>query len=303
MSRREFDSLYPHKNSAIIQCMNLSKYIPLDKSWIIRMGILDLVNGKEENSIKFLDSQETLSADLEALRGVLADWREKDEVEVGESGTLYRFLKFLSWKTGAKKKFILSGTLKTRNICDDPGIINWPQAKLLELDNGTSQLASAAALLGNKERISNPPYKLKVTYEAIDHWKEMNGRRNTWQSRPDQTISKQAEVFSVLLSGSKVDFVPEQAEDYCFARAFDFISKEEGQRRWPSLRGHESDRILEMETALEQYKSGEPVISKDHRVVQALAMKGAVEKKKVSFKHPEAVSKSWPEFWNFLDQQ
>ena len=31
------------------------------------------------------------------------------------------------------------------------------------------------------------------------------------------------------------------------ARAFGFISKEEGEEKWPSLRGHESDRIEEME--------------------------------------------------------
>lgn len=34
-------------------------------------------------------------------------------------------------------------------------------------------------------------------------------------------------------------------EDYCFARAFNFITKDEGEQQWPQLHNHESDRLVE----------------------------------------------------------
>ncbi|MFC1728112.1 hypothetical protein ACFLZ7_01445 [Nanoarchaeota archaeon] len=262
-------------------------YIPLDKSWIIRMGLLDLLNS-HKNIIEFLEKQKNLSDDLKALYRALIDWNSDEPIDVGESGTLYRFLKFASWKLGLKKEFILSGTLKNRNICDNPEIINWPQEKLITLDGGTSQWASAAALAGDDEEIDNPPYKLKITYEAIKHWKTSN-----WEIRFDKTILAQASAYLQWLKTGKMDFKPEQAEDYCFARAFDLISAEEGEKLWPSLHGHESDRIKEMEEQLQKEK----ITSKDHRVVHAIAM---LRKSKENVQNPECVNKSWPQFWMFL---
>ncbi|KPJ55780.1 hypothetical protein AMJ49_06350, partial [Parcubacteria bacterium DG_74_2] len=68
----------------------------------------------------------------------------------------------------------------------------------------------------------------------------------------------------------------------------------EGEKRWPSLRGHESDRIAEMEQALRQTE----VVSRDHRVIQAIAM---LKRNKVAIKYPDSVRKSWPQFWKFLN--
>ena len=102
------------------------KYIPLDKSWMIRIGFLDLIN-RYDDSIKYLKKQyNELSDDLKSLYNASIAWRGNKEINVGESGTLYRFLKFASWKLNLNKKFILKGTLKTRKICDDPKIINYP---------------------------------------------------------------------------------------------------------------------------------------------------------------------------------
>ena len=60
------------------------KYIPLDKSWIIRMGILDLINSYPD-TLNFLKKQEKLSDDLQALLQALIDWNSKKEINVGES--------------------------------------------------------------------------------------------------------------------------------------------------------------------------------------------------------------------------
>ena len=265
-------------------------YIPLDKSWIIRMGVLDLINGNDK-AVKFLEKQENLGDDLKALLRALKSWGGT-EVDVGESGTLYRFLKFASWKLGLNKKFILKGTLVGRDICDNSEIVNWPLKRLLKLDNGTSQWASAAVLFGNKEIIENPPFKLKLSYEAVKDWNK------DWEPRYDRTILKQAITFLKLLKGKKnVGFILKQAESYCFARVFGFVSKEIGEKLFPNLHGHESDRILEME---EQLKS-DKVSSKDHRVVQAIAMYQKLNGKSNDILYPSCVSKSWSQFWKFLE--
>lgn len=271
--------------------------IPLDKSWVIRMGILDLVNGSRQIS-DFLASQSDLGDDLLALQRAVSTWNSGEPIDVGESGTLYRLLKFASWKLGLNKKFIMRGTLPHRKITNDPEIINWPQSELLKLDNATSQWATAAVLLGDPERLTDVPYKLKLTYEAVEHW----NNNKPWQPKYDETILNQAFAFIGMKNGEEVQFAPEQAEDFCFAYTFGMVTAEEGEKRWPSLRGHESDRIVEMQTQLKNAQEGRIVNSNDHRVVQALAMWGLLNNKKISFKNEKAVNKSWPQFWRFLTE-
>lgn len=272
----------------------INTYIPLDKSWIIRMGVLDLLHDKH-NIDHFLSAHEQeLNDDLRALGRAITAWRNHEPVDVGESGTLYRFLQFASWKLGRNDTFIKQGTLTHRNISADAHIVKLSQEELLTLDNNTSQWASAAALAGNPHRVANPPFKLQTTYDAIAHWEQQSTLGKSWEARRDATIEKQARAYAEWKRTGNMKFTPEQAEDYCFARAFDLMSAEEGETRWPSLRTHESDRIAEMESEM----LNTTVASRDHRVVQALAMRYGNEKK---FLHPECVAKSWPEFWEFLE--
>jgi len=275
-------------------------YIPIDKSWTMRMGLLDLLN-EESHTLKVLAREKELGDDLLALRRCIVDWKSDRSLEVGESGTLYRFLQFASWKLNLNKQFVLTGSLKDRHITQNPDIVRYPLAELLTLDNGTSQWASAAVLMGNDEVIENPPYKLALTYEALAHWKKRRKRKKQWTVRKDETILRQATTFFGMLVEKESLFSPEQAEDYCFARAFGYISKDEGARRWPSLRGHESDRIEEMEHALRSLEAGGPIISKDHRVVQAIVMLAIREGMAADIVYPSSVNKSWPQFWEFVE--
>ncbi len=272
------------------------------------MGILDLVHSKNtivhflENQI--LASQKNLGDDLQALLRVAKVWDKNEPLDVGESGTLYRLLKFACWKLNLDKKFIISGTLKNRHITDNPSIVDLPLAELLKLDNGTSQWATAAVLLGSKEKlekIDNPPYKLVLTYEAVGHWNSQNEKGEAWKPRYDQTITQQALIYLQMLKGIQSNFHPMQAEDYCFAYTFGYITVAEGEKLWPSLRGHESDRIEEMTRELVNAKNGREITSRDHRVVQAIAMWSKVEKRDVKILYPQSVNKSWPQFWDFID--
>ena len=272
----------------------LENYIPLDKSWIIRMGVLDMVNG-QKNINKFLKKQKDIGEDLIALKHASEDWNKK-EINVGESGTLYRFLQFASWKLNLEKKFIRKGTLKTRKITSDSRIVDYPLEKLLKLDNSTSQWASASVLMGNSVKPKKIPFKLATTYEAVRHWK----KNKPWVSKYDKTIQKQAETFLKLLKGQKPKFKPAQGEDFCFAYIFGYISKKEAENKWPALKGHESNRFTEMDTMIKNAKSGKSIDSKDHRVIQAIAMWAMVNDKKVNITYPDSVNKSWPQFWEFM---
>lgn len=290
-------------------------YIPLDKSWHIRMGVLDLLTGMKD-TIMFLEQfmkKRELSYDLESLYQSSVVWSHGSRcVYVGESGTLYRFLRFADWYLGGKKEFGVSGTLKERRkeMCQDPDIVNWNLEELLKLDHRTSQWASAAVICSevfddyNIERIETDRDKLNLTYEAVDHWKEKMAKGERWEIRYDDTLATQAVAYLELLKTGEMEFMPEHAEDYCFARAFGIIHADDAEHyraRWSSLEGHESKRIDEMEKALSQYSSGEIVDSRDHRVVQAVAMLAKYDGKKARFEYRKCVGKSWPEFWKFLE--
>ncbi len=115
-------------------------YIPLDKSWIIRMGVLDLVDGYRDCIDYLTLNDKELGDDLRSLCLASNQWNNNKPVEVGESGTLYRFLKFASWKFGLDKEFKLEGSLieRAKKMCNDPEIVNYSLDELLKLDNKTS---------------------------------------------------------------------------------------------------------------------------------------------------------------------
>lgn len=290
-----------HEQDRLEQRLVHEGHISLDKSWMMRMGFMDLMQGSTRTVelLAPLAQKKLLGDDLMALYEASVCWLAgSPDIYVGESATLYRFLQFAAWKLEIEKNFILDGTLKDRPMAKDKGIVHWSQEKLLELN--TSQYASAAALMGDKKRIENPPFKLKVTYDAIGHYEERKTSETGWGIRYDETLLKQAVAFLKALKTGVMEFKIGQAEDYCFARAFGLITKEEGLLLYKSLTGHETNRIEEMERALETASRIGVVDSLDHRVVQAVVMLYRFMGKPIEVVHPEAVNKSWPEFPRFI---
>lgn len=268
--------------------------MPWDKSWGLRCGVLDIVHGQPERAIHVLDSNPPLSDDLVALREAAWEWDKTDVISVGESGTLYRFLQYVSWQQGLNKQFMKSGTLQGRGMSTQDIVMHRNQAGLLLLDNETSQWASAAALCGDPERLPNPPFKLATTYEAIDHWNQAQAASKPWELRKDATITAQAVAFQGLLKGLQPNFEPVQAEDFPFARVFDYMTTDEAKKRWRSLAGHESNRFEEVDAMLALAEQGEPVPTRDHRIAQAIIFWGKITEREVEIIHPECISKSWP---------
>ncbi len=282
---------------------DIGRFIPLDKSWMIRMGVLDVSHGRYD-IVRFLeDYQRPVSDDLQALLRCARAWKSGRELDVGESGTLYRFLQYYSWKRGLNKEFRLQGTLQERaasSICDDPEIVSLPIEELRKLDDGTSQWASARYLAGDRERVPDPQPKLKLTYEAVAHWEKRRKQGKCWVPRYDETIRAQALAYLGYLRTGKMKFVPQHSEDYCFARAFNLITPKQGAKIWPQLVSHESNRFTHLEDVLAAAKHGELIDSKDHRVVQAVVMRQRARKRPVKIADKNVVGKSWPEFWDFI---
>lgn len=271
--------------------------MPLDKSYYMRLGLLSLIYRKQAAQVNFLKAQSDLPDDLVRLSQVLDSFETSDVVNVGESGTLYRFIQYYCWASNIDKHIKKSGTLMDRQIVNDSSIISLSQTELLKLDNETSQWASAKALCGDAERLANPPFKLALTYRIISDWLKISEVPYV----SDPTIKRQAEAFKLLLDSKHPEFKLEQAEDFAFGVVFGFTSVDEGARLWPSLYGHESNRPAEIKQALSQLRDGEYITSRDHRIVQAVVMKAKVDGIGYKTKYPGCVTKSWPRFFEFID--
>jgi len=275
------------------------RLIPLSKYWSTRLGFLDIIYNSG-HFIPLIKNREDIGDDLKVMIKISKEWDIKKEHSVGEAGALFRLLQFASWKFNLGKKFIKERTLKEREICDNPKIVNWPIRDLLELDNNTPQWASASILTGSNEDIPED-FFLNLSKEAITHYNKTKEDDSFCEVRYDETLLLQAEAFLNLLINNNIDFEPKHQDDYCFARAFNLINKEEGEKRWPELKGHESNRLEEMELMIKRLGNNEEINSKDHRVVQAIAMLALLNNKEINFTFPNGVSKSWPQFWEFLD--
>ena len=287
------------------QVYNIDSYIPLDKSWMIRVGVLDIFNGKD-GIVRFLESyqkERALSDDLQALLRCTKAWNQGKTLDVGESATLYRFLQYYCWENCLDRKFRLHGTLVERaanSICDDPSIVTWPLERLKKQDKGTSQWPSARYIDGNHERVPDPQPKLQLTYDSVAHWEKRTKQGKCWDPRYDETLRRQALAYFGLLRTGKMDFVPEHSEDYCFARAFKLITPKQGRKLWPQLQDQESKRVTHLEDVIRLANRGELIDSRDHRVVQAIVMSQRARKLPVKIADKNVVNKSWPEFWDFI---
>jgi hypothetical protein len=277
--------------------MSIEHLLPIDKSHAIRCLCLDLLNNRF-NFVKLLRNKR-LPDDIKHAVKAIDEWHTKKEVYVGESATLLRFLRYIAWTQKRDKKFILDGTLKSRKISDNGDIIYLHTKELLKLDSGTSQWASIAYICGRRDKLPTTiPFKLQLT---IDICKEYNNGKFIVPII-DETIAAQTRVFIDILKGVKSTWKPTQAEDYCFGRVFGFITEEEGNKKWPQLVNHESNRLKEVEDGLQLLSESNSIISSDHRVVQALVMVAIKNGIKYRCKNRSCVSKSWPQFWEFINE-
>jgi hypothetical protein len=299
----------------------IESYIPLDKSWLITLGILDLVNDRAQNIISFLDSQDpaTLGKDLQSLRGIAKAWPERytKALDPGESGRLYRTVKWYYWQNNIPLELPTSDTLTKRRekITNNPEILNWTPEQLLTLDSKTTQWATTQYIFSPREqrrRIEprfnygrhtkrSADFKLRVGYDAVEHYDAQEQKGENWIARIDPTLFNQYVAFIDKLKKGKMCYTGEQAEDYCFERAFDLVDEAEGRLIYPSVEGHETDRFKEMETMLSKFEQTGVIESQDHRVVQAGIMRAIAQNRQYVIANPQALNKTQPKFLEFID--
>jgi len=296
-------------------------FTPLDKSWLITLGILDLINDRQQNIINFLDSQDpsTLGTDLRALKGIAEAWpnRFTQALDPGESGRLYRTVKWYYWQNNLDLELPTSETLTARRarITNNPAIIHWSPEQLLALDNNTTQWATTQYIFSprdqrrkvaprfhhGKKLVRSADFKLRVGYGATEHFDSKKEKGEKWQARIDQTIFNQYVAFIECLRTGTMCYAGEQAEDYCFERAFDLVDEKEGRLIYPSVGGHETDRFKEMERVITIADKTGVIDSKDHRVVQAMVMRATAKGLSYTLANPGALNKTQPKFLEFVD--
>jgi len=279
--------------------------IPLDKSHLIRVGFLDLFNGKDD-IFKFLESQkENLSDDLKSLRRVITEWvNGKRDIHPGESATIYRFFIYPSWAENDGRRFIKWGSLKKRKITDDPKKVLYrsPQ-ELILLDGGTSQWVSAAylyhSLFGEAEKIESPSPKIKLTYDEV----EKRRANKRWEPQYDETILQQEIAIIEMIKNGRTSWKPQHSEDYPLARVLGLISREGGEQLFSSASEHETNRFIEMEKVIADVDAGKEIVSTDHRPIMAGVARQLIQGRVVQIKYPKRVSKSFPliQFRKFVD--
>lgn len=279
--------------------------LPLDKTWTRVMIALDSKHGFNDTTEILAPFQHQLPVDTTDYLRAQADYRDQKPIRIGEGGANYRDQRYRSLLEGTPREFVKTGSLLIRAVYEQPDMITLALDYLLLLDNKTTQFASAR-MIWDEEAVFPPEtiaahFKLQVVADAITHWYTQRELGLPWQPRLDSNIVRQAEAYQYTLRTGTVDpnFYVEQAEDYCFARAYGLMTAEEAHARWPALKSHESNRIESMERAIKQMEAGEIIDVNDHRVVQAMAMRFGLGRNR--FKYPDCVSKSWPQFWAFIE--
>jgi hypothetical protein len=278
------------------------KFIPRCKSWAERMAILDATRGYARNSAKiFKEHEHELSDDLISVKNCVDVWDTDKPLNVGEAGTWYRLVWFYHTKNNIKREIIREGTLKTREVCTNPEIVDgkkWPPERLLTLDNGTTQLATAAYLMGDERKVQDTQYytpkyeKLHMTYESVPYWEEKNKNNEPWEMRKDKTIERQIRAYLQYLKTGKMEFVPRHSEDYCFAKIFNAMDSEQ-EKSFTSVKTHESDRT-KIGEAIEEAEKYHKTSSKDHRIITNLVLDYLAKGIDLHIEHPEHISKAWP---------
>lgn len=286
---------------------NLEPLLAFEKSWYVRLGLLDLIAERDTTARSLNAYAGPLSNDLTVVRDTmpLILGGEK-HIDVGEGGTWARFLQFASAKYGWGLVLEKSGSLSGRPDEFTPDSLTAPLAHLGRMNRQSSQIASAAVLSGSKEPIpQNASYHLRMSYEAKDFWNQ-NQDMDVWPEQRDRTFRRQAIAWIGWLATGRMEFSPIQPEDYVFARVFGIMTPRDAQSLgWYSLAGHESNRFDDLEEAIADAYAGNVVSINDHRPNIALRWKFGPD---LRLARLESISKSWPhsqfnQFTNLAEAQ
>lgn len=268
--------------------------LPLDKSWIKCLTILEMRMGLHGKVRDFLNTfpQDEMSDDVSACRDLLNAWREgSNMLPVRNFRSLaVALLAFLKTRHRDEREILMGSQLRKRKL----------------LDEYSSQQISAQILAGNPNILDEwelrgmdkLPYHCKLANEASILANYSNALT---VYREDRTILKQFTYFIQKLQGKKVKLKIDSAEDIPLAVAMGEMSIKVAEKKYPQLKHHETNRIKELENMLTDTNCA----STDHRIVMARAMSDVLKESWTLYDrpvNPEAVNKSFPKFWEYLDE-
>ena len=291
--------------------------IPIDTGGLIRVGMLDLTRGYGAcDLVKTLDSMGELGTDARDLRNLATSWNSVEPIEM-ESGTLFRIAWFYFTKMNIPRQIIPVRTLVKRveKMELDPDMVNWSLAKQGTPEGGTSQYQTAAILFGNQETLEEIPFYVRKTYNIRANWEENRATGKVWDVPRDPTLITQSKDYIHYLQTGEVLTIPDRLGDcdlYPFLRIFGAIGRKWGEKNWPQLAEHESNRFKTADEALTSLREGKPIVSDDHRIVEAAAQYIQAENLRTNnnvlpvrnimdrFSNPNCVSKKWYRFWEAM---
>lgn len=270
------------------------KHIPLCKSTYMRLATLDYIHDSSQTIDILSNYWALLGDDLKATRNAFVQLKNRDyPIRVDKSRTLYCIIQWKLWLDGIDKEISANFSVADR-IHANKEIIYLSPERLLQLESGTSQWATAQALWGSANRIVSPPQKLQMTYDLIDNYDKE--RKIIY----DQTILRQLIAWYNMIQGRQHGFFPLHSEDACFAMIVLEFNYENIHEQWPQIEFHESDRILEADITRREINADHSISSRDHRIIQAGVMKQILEEKPISVKYPHEVNKSFPFFFHCI---
>ena len=251
---------------------------------------------------KFLDKfpYDEMSDDVRACKDALKAWKS------GESHIPVRNFRSLAVATDMlikqgwdknKRELLMGKELRNRVLYDE----------------NSSQKVSAIILTMNdnvmEDRILKrdsidkliPQIQNAIVVKNI--YKDMRVVQSTTIYKEDETISRHFNYYIAKLCGKDVKLEIKSAEDIPLAYMMNEIELSEAEKRFPSLRNHETDRIRELEYQKRRLYIKPSIYSTDHRVVMACAMANNLQEgdfKKIGYDY--SVNKSFPKFWEMLEE-
>lgn len=253
--------------------------IPYDKYWLFGLGILDMLNNYDD-IYSFLElNTNNLTNDLYDFKLTFLDWyADKSIIYIGKSYALYNILLFIMTKLNVNKQLYFDNTIVEYN--NTLNYINYTQKELVDIN---IYWCIALILLGDPIRLSNPPVKIDIIYNAYQYWKEKRNKDEYLIDRKNIYIKNLFNYYLDLQNNSiEIDI------EIVLPKMLKMINY--------NIEYMDSTRI---KLLIEQYNNG-IIELKDSKLIECIVLISILCKKKLVIKYPELVKKNWNQFWIYF---
>lgn len=252
--------------------------IPLDKKKLRFCSHLEVINQTSRIERFLMDNWHMLNDDGKFIYISLVN-RYNYRIPVGDYGGLYEGLKYLYGShLGIEKQFILGRQLQGRP----------------EIDGTSSKLQSTKVLLGDAHT-GFENYFVDLADEVRVAWNK-NKITLKYLRTPDANILT---VMKFVLDGK--DFSATNSELAVSKAILDEKSTNKIILENPQFKAHEEDRTKTILRTLKEYHDNKVITTTDHRQAWSVVCKGYLEDRKVELKHPQVITKSFPNFWEIFN--